>query len=309
MLARHGDIFDPLSFGDDRDAASLNDVIAIELIARFLQHVETEMADQIVRPRLAALCEIDQIRPHAADSGLDRMHARTDAPTPVDSQPHQADLGLHGRADRCTWKSFAACGEASPVDLIDGLAAALKFSRRDSHNWIGRTLSVPGRACAARQSPSYAQHALAEADFRNRRARHIVYGHTHQHEIVPLDASHADGYVLNQTYFNAGTWRRSYQPTQMLAGQHELVASDSFSLLAFYQGDERSGRGARNVERHAGTDDDRCRGVASGSGCCRARSRPAACAAIRRRPLRRDGPRLLTQSAAPRPDQRCGEIF
>jgi len=83
---------------------------------------------------------------------------------------------------------------------------------------------------------------MAEADFRNRRARHIVYGHTHQQEIIPLDASHADGYVLNQTYFNAGTFRRCYLPTQMLAGHHELSASDAFTLLAFYQGDERSGR-------------------------------------------------------------------
>ena len=91
-------------------------------------------------------------------------------------------------------------------------------------------------------SMSYAQHAMAEADFRNRRARHIVYGHTHQQEIVPLDASHADGYVLSQTYFNAGTMRRCYQPTQMLAGNHELTCSDCFTVLAFYQGDERSGR-------------------------------------------------------------------
>ena len=85
-------------------------------------------------------------------------------------------------------------------------------------------------------------HALAEADFRNRRARHIVYGHTHQHEIVPLDASHADGYVLNQTYFNAGTWRQCYQPTQAVGGRHEFVPSDSFTLLSFYQADERRGR-------------------------------------------------------------------
>src|SRR4029078_1400887 len=32
VLARHGDIYDPLSFGDERDAASLTDVLAIELI-------------------------------------------------------------------------------------------------------------------------------------------------------------------------------------------------------------------------------------------------------------------------------------
>jgi hypothetical protein len=132
------------------------------------------------------------------------------------------------------------CG-TSPVDLIDGLSAALKFSRRDSQNWIGRTLAFTNSLRGA-TSTSYAANAMSEADFRNRRARHIVYGHTHQHEIVPLDASHADGYVLNQTYFNAGSWRPSYQPTQMLAGNHELVASDCFSLLAFYQGDERNGR-------------------------------------------------------------------
>jgi hypothetical protein len=83
---------------------------------------------------------------------------------------------------------------------------------------------------------------MGEADFRNRRARHIVYGHTHQHEIIPLDASHADGYVLNQTYFNAGSCRRGYQPTPMLAGNHELCACDTFSLLCFYNSDERSGR-------------------------------------------------------------------
>src|SRR4029079_18349990 len=55
-------------------------------------------------------------------------------------------------------------------------------------------------------------------------------------------ASHADGYVLNQTYFNAGCCRRSYQPTQMVTGSHELAACDAFTLLSFYQGDERCGR-------------------------------------------------------------------
>ena len=44
VLARHGDIFDPLCFADDRDAASLCDAISIELIARFLGHIEQEMA-------------------------------------------------------------------------------------------------------------------------------------------------------------------------------------------------------------------------------------------------------------------------
>src|SRR5262245_30694111 len=63
VLARHGDIFDPLSFADDRDAASLTDVLAIELVARFQQHIEGDLADQMPAGAFAAICEIDQIRP------------------------------------------------------------------------------------------------------------------------------------------------------------------------------------------------------------------------------------------------------
>lgn len=239
VLARHGDVFDPLSFGDDRDGASLADVLAIELIARFLQHVESELAEQIPAATWAALCEIDQIRPILlVPAYMESILERTATPVIRNRIKRMWDYMVEQMLHLDIVRRM--CG-TSPVDLIDGLAAALKFSRRDTQNWIGRTLGFTAGLRGA-TSMSYAAHAMSEADFRNRRARHIVYGHTHQHEIVPLDASHADGYVLNQTYFNAGTWRPCYQPTQMLAGNHELVASDCFSLLAFYQGDERNGR-------------------------------------------------------------------
>ena len=91
-------------------------------------------------------------------------------------------------------------------------------------------------------TPSYYPHALTEADFRNRRAKHVVYGHTHAGECVPLDASYAEGYVLDQMYFNAGTWRRVYGQTRFTPGGHEFIASDAMSYLAFFQGDERGGR-------------------------------------------------------------------
>jgi hypothetical protein len=59
---------------------------------------------------------------------------------------------------------------------------------------------------------------------------------------VPLDASHAEGYVLDQVYFNAGTWRRLYGQTRSAPGEHEFIASDVMTYLAFFQGDERKGR-------------------------------------------------------------------
>jgi hypothetical protein len=60
--------------------------------------------------------------------------------------------------------------------------------------------------------------------------------------VIPLDASHADGYVLNQVYFNSGTWRRVHRPTQMAPDEHEFIASDEMTYLTFFQGDERGGR-------------------------------------------------------------------
>jgi len=239
VLARHGDVFDPLSFGDERDCASLNDVLAIELVARFLQHVENEMADDMSAATWSALCEIDQIRPLLLiPAAMEAMLERTATPVVRNRIKRIWDYMTEQMLHLNVVRNMA---ETCPVDLIDGLSGALKFTRRDSQNWISRTLGFVNELRGA-NSTSYAQHAIAEADFRNRRARHIVYGHTHQAETVPLDASHADGYVLNQTYFNAGCCRRSYQPTQMLTGSHELVACDTFTLLCFYQGDERCGR-------------------------------------------------------------------
>jgi hypothetical protein len=89
---------------------------------------------------------------------------------------------------------------------------------------------------------SYFLHALSEQDFRNRRAKHIVYGHTHHHETVPLDASFAEGYVLNQAYFNSGTWRRVYEQTRFASHEHEFIAADALTYLAFFKDDERRGR-------------------------------------------------------------------
>ncbi|WP_425616654.1 hypothetical protein NA78x_000306 [Anatilimnocola sp. NA78] len=248
VLARHGDIFDPLSFADDRDASSIGDALAVELLARFLQRIESELSGDLTPAAMAAIREIDQIRPTllaapwiecTLERHVPQLAIRNVIKRLWDNLVDDL-LELEIIRQRSRW---------TPADVIDGLAGALMFSKRDSSQWMQRTLrwqeSLRGAA-----SQSYVAHALAEADLRNRRARHIVYGHTHHHEAIPLDASHADGYVLNQTYVNAGTWRRTYSATQVAAATQEFCASESFSLLAFYQADERNGR---SYETYSGT--------------------------------------------------------
>ncbi|HUT13178.1 MAG TPA: hypothetical protein VMY42_22005 [Thermoguttaceae bacterium] len=238
--ARHGDQFDPFNFEEDRDAGSLGDVIVIELINRFSAEVEWGLGGELPAATVVGLREIDNVRPLLLiPVWIDGLLERT-CPQPAVRKrvktvwDRLADelLGIEFVRQRDTW---------SPFDLVDGLERALKFSKRLSIGWASSIVDWIGKICGSSGS-SYHRHALTEPDFRNRRAKHVVYGHTHTAEIVPLDASYAEGYVLDQTYFNAGTWRRVYGRTQLAPGEHEFIASDVMTYLAFFQGDERKGR-------------------------------------------------------------------
>lgn len=239
VFARHGDVFDPLNFEGDRNGSSLGDVIVVQLVNRFAVEVERQLGDELPEAAIAGLREIDNIRPLLLvpvwiDGLLDRTCASSATRKKVKRiWDELADelLAMPFVRSRDTW---------SPVDLVDGLAGALKFSKKlslDRSIRVGDWLQKIRGAAGA----SYYSHALAEPDFRNRRAQHIVYGHTHVAESVPLDASYADSFVLNQVYFNSGTWRRIYRQTQLAPEQHEFIPSEMMNYLAFFQADERGG--------------------------------------------------------------------
>jgi UDP-2,3-diacylglucosamine pyrophosphatase LpxH len=240
VVARHGDVFDPLNCTQDRNASSLGDAIVIQLITRFAFEVLRQLGSDAPPRLIAGLRELDNIRPVLlAPVWLEGLLERT-CPNPAmrkyvkQSWDRLADdmLQLSMVRERDTW---------SPLDLVDGLERALKFSQRLSVGWASAVATWLNTLRGAK-GPSYSEHALAEPDFRNRRARHIVYGHTHLAETVPLDASYADGYVLNQVYFNTGTWRRVYHQTQLAPADHEFLAVENMTYLAAFEGDERSGR-------------------------------------------------------------------
>lgn len=240
VTARHGDLFDPFNFEGDRDTSSLGDVIVVELLNRFAVEVEKHLADELPDPTVFGLRELDNVRPLLLiPVWLDGLLERTCALPAMRKQVKTVwdrivddFLAIDFVRQRDTW---------SPSDLVDGLQQALKFSKRMSVGWASSILQWLNSVRGATSS-SYAAMAMTEQDFRNRRSKHIVYGHTHAVESVPLDASYADGYVLNQMYFNSGTWRRVHRPTQLAPCEHEFIADDVMTYLAFFQGDERKGR-------------------------------------------------------------------
>jgi UDP-2,3-diacylglucosamine pyrophosphatase LpxH len=240
VTARHGDAFDPLSFEGDRDVAGLSDAIALDLVGRFVIEVEQNLGHELPDTAILALREIDNFRPLLLiPAWIEGVLERTCVQPAVRKRVKQLWDRL---AEELLGSRVVRERDAlSSVNLIDGLSRALRFSKRRSAGWAAAT-SEWLRTIRGADSDSFASHALTEPDFRNRRAKHVVYGHTHAAEIVPLDASHAEGYVLDQVYFNAGTWRRIYRPASFAPAGHDFVATDVFSYLAFFQGDERKGR-------------------------------------------------------------------
>ncbi len=240
VIARHGDLFDPLNFEGDRDASSLGDVIVIELVSRFAAEVEAGLGNELPAATVVGLREIDNIRPvMLIPVWIDGLLQRTCALPAMRKRvktvwDRLADefLAIDFVRQRDTW---------SPFDLVDGLERALKFSKRLSIGWASSIVEWLDKVCGS-WGASYYRHALTEQDFRNRRAKHVVFGHTHQMETVPLDASYAEGFVLDQMYFNSGTWRRVHRRTQLAPGEHEFIASDVMTYLAFFQDDQRKGR-------------------------------------------------------------------
>ena len=86
---------------------------------------------------------------------------------------------------------------------------------------------------------SFAEHALNEPAFLNDSARFIVYGHTHHHEIVPLDTWQN---TQNQLYFNSGTWHSYYDLAVRNLREQKFIPYQAITYLTFYKEDEHDGR-------------------------------------------------------------------
>jgi UDP-2,3-diacylglucosamine pyrophosphatase LpxH len=240
VLLRHGDIYDPMNFDGDRDRSSLGDAIVIDLLTKFATEVQRQTGEDLPPALLVGMRELDNVRPlMLVPVWLSGMLERS---TPIP--------GLRTKIKRI-WDSLVDDFLAldlirkqdtwNPAEAVDGLQHALKFSKRLSLNtasavggWLSRMRAGDGG--------SYARNALAEPEFRNRRAKHIVYGHTHSAETIPLDASFADSFVLNQVYFNSGTWRRVHRPTCFDPSEQEFIPTETMTYLTFFEGDQRSGR-------------------------------------------------------------------
>ncbi|HXV43518.1 MAG TPA: hypothetical protein VEC96_10695 [Anaerolineae bacterium] len=243
VFARHGDIFDSYNYQEDRNVSSLGDAVVVDLLNRFSVEVRARLGDDLPQPCVEGLREIDNVRPTLiAPVWVNAILQRT-----CQNQSHVAAVKRiwDNLVDEFIDLPFVRAHDSktNPFDSVDKLEWVLKFSKGVSPQFASRVVTwIQDRL--ARGGTSYYQNALAEATFKDRTARYIVNGHTHHHEIVPLDTytSNLRGKSIDQMYFNSGTWRRVHELARSKPMEQEFIGHHVMTYLAFFKEDERRGR-------------------------------------------------------------------
>ncbi len=244
VYARHGDIYDSFNFEGERDASSLGDAIVIELLNRFPLEVAARLEKDLdgVPPGVVkGLKEIDNVRPLLLapvwiDGLLRRLckdHKQIKQVKKVWNDLVHKFLKIPFIKDRNSW--------LNPWDNVDQLRTALILSSGLSLHTASRLLQWINDK-GIKRPDSYYREALTEPKFKNLTAKYIVYGHTHHHQLTPLDVSYPPPGELKQLYLNSGTWRRVHGLAKLNTKDEEFVGYDVMTYLTFFKDDERCGR-------------------------------------------------------------------
>ena len=242
VFARHGDYYDKFNFNRElgRNHATLGDVFTMDVCNRYPVEVQRRYGDRLPQGVIDSLRRITNVRPALATplwiSGQIRRHAES-AALEAELKKVWDDL-----CDQFLQLDFVREQDrAFRLDIVDALELVLKISKRTSFQtlddlvlWVHKKLDENDR--------SLAEHALQEPAFLDNSARFIVYGHTHYHEIVPLDSDGEPPNEQNQFYINTGTWRSYYDLAVKNPKEQKFVRYQTFTYLTFYKDGERSGR-------------------------------------------------------------------
>ena len=242
VFARHGDYYDKFNFDRERgrNHATLGDVFTMDVCNRYPVEVQRRYGDRLPSGVIDSLRRITNVRPALATplwiSGQIRRHAESAA---LEKELKQVWDDL---CDEFLQLDFVReLDKSFQFDIVDALELVLKISKRTSFETLDELVLWVHNKMNENEH-SLAENALREPAFLNNSARFIVYGHTHHHEIIPLDSDGEPPNERHQFYFNSGTWRSYYDLAIQNPRDQKFVRYHTFTYLTFYKDGERSGR-------------------------------------------------------------------
>jgi len=232
VVARHGDVYDRLNYDGrrGRDAASLGDVVTVEILNRFPLEVAAQLEGHPRRQAIVTrLREVDNVRPYsrigawvaevigdlenedpqfveAARRALVRC-AEDALRSPVFNEFARRQLGRTGRA------------------YLRVLLDQVRRRQFDVLDWMtrfGERLWAAWRILKGVSTSELLEYALGEQGPGGHMPRFVIYGHTHKVDVAPLPE--ADDRGQHRYYLNTGTWRPVWERSET-AGHHTEFAS------------------------------------------------------------------------------------
>jgi len=241
VFGRHGDVFDSMNYNQEagRNTATLGDALACEMLTLFPLEVHRRFGDELPAQFNSGLKELTNVRPALVTplwiSNLVDNYAKSQAVAETvksiwdELGERFLDLDFVRSQDRFL-----------KFDLVDALQSVLFVSRTFSFETINKIMSwATEKFWHGRYS--IAKHAIHEQAFKERWANFIVYGHTHIHEIVPLDSTLTGDRVFNQIFINSGTWHSYHDLTMGVDQKRKFIDMHTMTYLAFFRKNERNG--------------------------------------------------------------------
>lgn len=253
VFARHGDIYDNFNYTGDRNASSIGDAIVIELLNKYPQVVDAGLANLEAQGKVTGaerkmisdlLKELDNIRPIL------------DAPSWVIMVKNKSDNEavrqlIEGAWEQCVEDFFKIPfikEQDIPFwpDTIDLLEIALHLSSRTSKKLLEKVTELKERLFPTTIEGDYHGKAFVEPKVRSREANFVLYGHTHDQLIIPMDQEPtSSGPAQDKVYFNTGTWRKTWNKVYFDPANREFVGWHVLTYVAMFRPEEN---GAYNFE-------------------------------------------------------------
>jgi len=242
VYAQHGDLYDSFNYCKEkgRNASSLGDAFAIEILNRFPVEVERQMGNELPPRFVESLRELVNIRPVLATPLWINSQMRQNN-VPAAEQKKLKDLWDDMSNEFLKMKFVQEGNIPFKLDAVDGLEMAIRLTDRVSFKTID-SLVVWIRKKFGSEEITFARHALKEEAFLDREAQFVVYGHTHHYEVIPLDSFPGALHPTNQMYINSGTWHPYYDLAINKPEEQKFIPYQVLTYLSFYENDERLGR-------------------------------------------------------------------
>ena len=242
VYAQHGDLYDSFNYRKEkgRNSASLGDAFVVEVLNRFPVEVERRLGKELPPSIVENLRELVNVRPVLATPLWISSQLRQNN-VPAAKQKKIKDVWNELSNEFLKMEFVQENNIPFKLDAANGLEMAIRLTDHITFTTID-SLVVWMRKYFGSEEITFARHALKEAAFLDREAQFIVYGHTHHHEVVPLDSFPGALHPTNQMYVNSGTWHPYYDLAINKPEEQKFIPYQVLTYLSFFKEDELRGR-------------------------------------------------------------------